>query len=216
IVDGLVRVDDLVKIAAKCGMPAVAVTDQGNLFSMIKFYSAAMSAGVKPVCGCDVLIENPERPDRPFTLTLLVKNLEGYRNLTRLISRSYTEEIGHGAPQLRYEWLLDRNDGLIALSGGMSGDVGRALVDGDGAAAMRALAVWMNLFPNSFYLTVSRCGRPGEDSYNQAAARLASDTDCPLVAVNDVRFLSPDDFEAHEVRVCIHERRTLDDPRRPR
>lgn len=216
IVDGLVRVDDLVKIAAKSGMPAVAVTDQGNLFSMIKFYSAAMSAGVKPVCGCDVLIENPERPDRPFALTLLVKNLEGYRNLTRLISRSYTEKINHGAPQLRYEWLLDHSDGLIALSGGMNGNVGRALVDEDRAGAMRALAEWMSLFPDSFYLTVARCGRPGEDAYNQAAARLASDTDCPLVAVNDVRFLSPDDFEAHEVRVCIHERRTLDDPRRPR
>lgn len=216
IVDGLVRVDDLVKTVAKAGMPAVAVTDHGNLFAMIKFYSAAISAGVKPVCGCDVLIENPERPDRPFALSLLVKNLAGYRNLTRLISRSYTEKIGHGEPQLRREWLLDHSEGLIALSGGINGDVGRALVDGDRAAALRALQGWLTLFADNFYISVSRCGRPGEDAFVQAAARLASDTDCPLVVVNDVRFLSADDFEAHEVRVCIHERRTLDDPRRPR
>ncbi|HLT62930.1 MAG TPA: DNA polymerase III subunit alpha, partial [Pseudohongiella sp.] len=216
IVDGLVRVGDLVKTAAKMGMPAVAVTDQGNLFGMIKFYSAAMSAGVKPVCGCDVWIENPERPDRPYALTLLVRNLEGYRNLTRLISRSFTEKVGHGEPQLRRDWLVGNSDGLIALSGGMNGDVGRALVEGNRGEAFKALAAWMNLFPDSFYLTVSRCGRPGEDSYNQAVARLGSDADCALVAVNDVRFLSADDFEAHEVRVCIHDRRTLDDPRRPR
>mgnify|MGYP001627126746 CR=1 FL=1 len=216
IVDGLVRVDDLISTVAKAGMPAVAVTDHGNLFAMIKFYSAAISAGIKPVCGCDVLIENPERPDRPYALTLLVKNLAGYRNLTRLISRSYTEKIGHGEPQLRRDWLHGNSEGLIAISGGMNGDVGRALVDGDRAAALRLLQGWLMLFPDSFYISVARCGRPGEDAYNQAAARLASDAGCPLVAVNDVRFLSSDDFEAHEVRVCIHERRTLDDPRRPR
>ncbi|MDO9519837.1 MAG: DNA polymerase III subunit alpha [Pseudohongiella sp.] len=216
IVDGLVRVDELIEKVSSLDMPAVSVTDHGNLFAMIKFYSAALSAGIKPVCGCDVLIENPERPDRPHVLTLLVKNLEGYRNLTRLISMSYTDKVGHGQPQLRRQWLEQHADGLIALSGAMNGDVGRALVDGDRPAALRALAWWMNLYPDSFYMSVARCGRPGEEAYIQAATLLAADTGCPLVAVNDVRFIAADDFEAHEVRVCIHERRTLDDPRRPR
>jgi DNA polymerase-3 subunit alpha len=216
IVDGLVRVDKLVEKVTELEMPAVAVTDHGNLFAMIKFYTAAMSAGIKPVCGCDVLIENPERPERPHALTLLVKNLEGYRNLTNLISMSYTDKVGHGLPQLRRQWLQQYAAGLIVLSGAMSGDVGRALVDGDQAAAQSTLAWWMKLYPDSFYLSIARCGRSGEEAYIQAAVELAAKTGCPLVAVNDVRFISPDDFDAHEVRVCIHDRRTLDDPRRPR
>ena len=216
IVDGLVRVEELIKTVRTLEMPAVAVTDHANLFAMIKFYSEALSQGIKPICGCDVLIENPERPDRPHAITLLVRNLEGYRNLTRLISMSYTDKVGHGEPTLRRQWLQQHADGLIVLSGGIHGDIGRALVDGDRPAALKALAWWMNLFPHSFYLSVSRIGRPGEEAYIQAAVLLSADTDCPLVAVNDVRFIAPEDFEAHEVRVCIHERRTLDDPRRPR
>jgi DNA polymerase III subunit alpha len=216
IVDGLVRVEALIKTVGALQMPAVAVTDHANLFAMIKFYSEALSKGIKPVCGCDVLIENPERADRPHAITLLVSNLEGYRNLTRLISMSYTDKVGHGQPVLRRQWLQQHAEGLIALSGGINGDVGRALVDEDRPAALRALAWWMNLFPQRFYLSVSRIGRPAEEAYIQAAVLLAADTDCPVVAVNEVRFIAAEDFEAHEVRVCIHERRTLDDPRRPR
>jgi DNA polymerase-3 subunit alpha len=216
VVDGLVRVKPLIEATAKMGMPAVAVTDHANLFAMIKFYTAAMAQGVKPVCGCDVLLENPERPDKPFPLVLLVQNLAGYRNLTRLISLSYTEKQGHGEPQLRREWLQANADGLIALSGGMTGEVGRALQESDAATARTVLAGYMNLFPGRFYLELQRCGRQGEESYLQAAVQLASETGCPVVATNDVRFINSEDFEAHEVRVCIHERRTLDDPRRPR
>jgi DNA polymerase III subunit alpha len=216
IVDGMVRVKPLVEKIAALGMPAVAVTDHGNLFAMIKFYTAALAVGVKPVCGCDVLIENPERPDRPFPLVLLVKNLEGYRNLTRLISRSYTEKTGHGEPQLKRSWLEGHATGLIALSAGMSGDVGRFIVAGDHTAAAEALTYWMQLFPDSYYLELHRCGRADEEIYLQSVVTLASEYSCPLVATNDVRFIDASDFEAHEVRVCIHERRTLDDPRRPR
>lgn len=216
VVDGLVRVKPLVEATASMGMPAVAVTDHANLFAMIKFYTAAMSVGVKPICGCDVLLENPERPDKPWPLVLLVRNLEGYRNLTRLISLSYTEKQGHGEPLLRREWLQDNASGLIALSGGMNGEVGHALLDNDKTSAGTILDWYMKLFPNSFYLELQRCGRQGEEAYIQAAVQLAATAACPVVATNDVRFLKSEDFEAHEVRVCIHERRTLDDPRRPR
>ena len=216
VVDGLVRVKPLIEATAKMGMPAVAVTDHANLFAMIKFYTAAMAQGVKPVCGCDVLLENPERPDKPFPLVLLVQNLAGYRNLTRLISLSYTEKQGHGEPQLRREWLQANAEGLIALSGGMTGELGRALMESDRATSRAVLEQYMRLFPNRFYIELQRCGRQGEESYLQAAVQLAAETGCPVVATNDVRFIHSEDFEAHEVRVCIHERRTLDDPRRPR
>lgn len=216
IVDGLVRVKPLMDSVGRMGMPAVAVTDRNNLFAMIKFYTAAINSGIKPVCGCDVLVENPERPDRPFPLVLLVQNLDGYRNLTRLISLSYTQKVGHGEPQVRKQWLETYAAGLIALSGGPDGEVGRCLTDQDQDAAEKSLAYWMDLFPGRFYLELHRCGRPGDEPYVQAAVQLAAANNCPVVATNDVRFIAAEDFEAHEVRVCIHERRTLDDPRRPK
>ncbi len=216
IVDGLVRIKPLVREVAAMGMPAVAITDQTNMFGLIKFYTSAMAAGIKPVCGCDVLVESTDNPERSGFMTLLVRNATGYRNLTQLISRAYTEKTGSQTPCLRRDWVTEHADGLIALSGGLHGEIGRCLLDGDEAGARSLLAHWMQCFPGSFYLELQRCGRPGEERYNQAAVQLASETGCPVVATNDVRFLTEDDFEAHEVRVCIHERRTLDDPRRPR
>lgn len=214
IVDGLVRIKPLIKATAEMGMPAVAITDQTNLFGLIKFYTAAMSAGLKPICGCDLLVENPERPDRHSVVTLLVRNAEGYRNLTELISRAYTEKTAAGTPWVRRSWVAEHAGGLIALSGGMRGEVGAYLLDEDTALAQESLQQWMRWFPDSFYLELQRCGRSGEEKYLQAAVHLASEFACPVVATNDVRFIDEDDFEAHEVRVCIHDRRTLDDPRR--
>jgi DNA polymerase-3 subunit alpha len=214
IVDGLVRIDELVNRVLELDMPAVAITDQVNLFGLIKFYSAAMSAGLKPICGCDVLIENEEYSQRPTRLTLLVRNKTGYRNLTELISRAYTEKQNPGYKTIRREWLLGHCEGLIALSGGRDGDVGRSLLDGALDTARVQLEQWMQWFPDSFYLELQRCGRENDERYIQAALTLASATACPVVATNDVRFLHAEDFEAHEVRVCINERRTLDDPRR--
>src|SRR5690554_3650499 len=192
IVDGLVRVNALVGNVRDMGMPAVAVTDHGNLFAMIKFYSAALDAGIKPVCGCDVLVENPERPESPFTLVLLVRDLVGYRNLTRLISRAFIEHRGVGDPVVKREWLKEHAEGLIALSGGIEGDVGRALTGGDVTAARTSLQEWMTLYPGNFFLELSRCGRPDEESYVQAAVQLAAATGCPVVATNDVRFIEAD------------------------
>ncbi|MCB1665218.1 MAG: DNA polymerase III subunit alpha [Pseudomonadales bacterium] len=216
IVDGLVRIDELVNKAAALGMPAVAITDHSNLFGLIKFYSSAMRAGLKPICGCDVLVANEDNPQRPFPLALLVRNKEGYRNLTELISRAYTDKVGHGQVIVQREWVAQHAKGLIALSGGRDGEIGRCLLDDDGDKAEQALRSWMQCFPDSFFLELHRCGREGEERYVDAAVALASAMQCPVVATNDVRFIDQDDFEAHEARVCINERRTLDDPRRSR
>lgn len=213
IIDGLVRIDELVEKAADMAMPAVALTDHANLFGLIKFYSAAMSAGIKPICGCDVLIENEDNPQRPTPLVLLVRNKVGYRNLTELISRAYTEKSTSSLLTVRREWVAQHAEGLIALSGGRDGEIGRYLLEGEDKAA-RVLAQWMECFPGSFYLELHRCGREGEERYVDAAVALASRMNCPVVATNDVRFIDREDFEAHEARVCINERRTLDDPRR--
>ncbi|MGD8407665.1 MAG: DNA polymerase III subunit alpha [Thiohalophilus sp.] len=216
LVDGLVRIKPLVKAAAKAGMPAVAVTDQCNLFGMVKFYKAAIAAGIKPIIGVDAWLYNEEDPNQPSRLVLLCQNNTGYLNLTRLVSRSYIEGQHRGQPTLSREWLQGCTDGLIALSGGREGDVGQALLNGNQELAMQRLQYWQSLFPDRYYLELQRTGREGEEDYLHAAVALAADHDVPVVASNDVHFLRADDFDAHEARVCIHEGRTLDDPRRPK
>jgi len=216
LVDGLVRVKPLVKQVAKMGMPAVAVTDQSNLFSLVKFYKAAMAEGVKPIVGADVWVFNEAEPASPFRLTLLAQHFDGYRVLTELISRGYQENQRQGIPMLMADWLEARNEGLIALSGGREGSIGRALLVGNGDEARRELQRWLKVFDNRFYLELQRTGRPHEEEYIKAAVELCIEFNAPLVATNDVRFISPAEFDAHEARVCINQGRVLDDPRRPK
>jgi DNA polymerase-3 subunit alpha len=217
IVDSTVRIPGLMAKAAENGMPAVALTDQGNLFGLVKFYRKAFAHGVKPLIGVDLRVRNPEESDRPYALILLCQDLAGYRNLTRLVSRSYLEGQHRGVPMVEREWLDDgRVDGLIALSGGIHGDVGRALTAGHPEQAEERLQYWQSRFGDRFYLELTRLGRPGEEDCLQQSLRLAAANAVPVVATNDVRFLEPGDFEAHEARVCIHDGRTLADAERPR
>lgn len=216
LVDGLVRVKPLIKAVAGAGMPAVAVTDMSNMCSLVKFYKAAMGAGVKPICGADIWMASAEE-DGPLTrLTLLAMNAKGYRNLTELISRGWSEGQSNDLVIIQRDWVKDAAEGLIALSGAREGEVGMALLAGDQALAETRLREWMQVFPERFYLEVQRTSRVGDEEYLHAAVALADRVEAPLVATNDVRFIKQDDFEAHETRVCIGEGRTLDDPRRPR
>jgi len=214
LVDGLVRIPHLVKAVRAAGMPAVAVTDQGNLFGMVKFYRAAVEAGVKPVVGCDLWLAPEAEGASPHPLVLLCQDALGYRNLTRLVTRSYTEGQVRGVPMLHRDWLEGGTGGLIALSGGASGDLGHALLTGRPEEARRLVDGWLRLFPGRFYVELHRTGRGAEEEYLEAAVGLAAACGVPVVATNDVRFLSAEDFEAHEARVCIHEGRTLDDRHR--
>jgi len=213
LVDGLIRIKSLVKQVAAAGMPAVAVTDMSNLFALIKFYKAALGAGIKPVAGVEVWVQREGEPTR---LVLLCQNLTGYRHLTRLVSRGYQEGQQRGVPVLDYAWLRGSTEGLIALSGGREGELGRALLNDRLDQAQAWLADWRELFPDRFYLEVQRTGRPQEEAYLEAVVDLAAVTGTPVVATNEVCFLQREDFEAHEARVCIHDGATLDDPRRPR
>ncbi len=217
LVDGLLRIKPLVQAAAQAGMPAVAVTDQLNLFCLVRFYKAALAAGVKPIAGAEVLVHNPEDASQPHRLVLLVQNQEGYLNLTRLISRAYLEgQRGSLIPQVEEAWVAAAAPGLIALSGGRLGDVGQALVAGNQTLAAQRLDRWLAAFGDRYYLELVRTGRPGEAECLEQSVELAAAKGVPVVATNDVRFLVPQDFEAHEVRVCIHQGFTLGDNRRPR
>jgi DNA polymerase-3 subunit alpha len=216
LVDGLADIKSLVRATARAGMGAVAVTDRSALFSMVRFYRTAVTEGVKPVVGVDVWLRNPADPAKPDQAVILVQSERGYHNLTRLVSRSYRENQHLGRALLEPEWLWQAHDGLIVLSGGREGDVGRLLVSGHAAEAERVLDRWLAAFGDRYYLELVRTGREHEEAYLQAAVALAAAKGVPVVASNDVRFLRPEDFQAHDVRVCIHDGRTLDDPRRPR
>ena len=216
ITDGILRIGDAVKRAAGDGMPALALTDLMNLFGLVKFYTGARGKGVKPIAGADCWIANPDEPDRPHRLLLLVKNRQGYLQLCELLTRAYTVDRRDRA-ELRREWLADVGcDGLIALSGAHLGDVGEALLAGNGPLARERAQAWEALFPGAFYLEVQRYGQPQAEALVQASADLAAELELPLVATHPIQFLDKDDFTAHEARVCIAEGYTLGDTRRPR
>lgn len=207
LVDGLLRIHDLVDTAKAMQMPAIAITDQANLFGMVKFYQAALAAGIKPIIGCDLLVENLQQPNVPFKAGFLCQNVQGYHNLTQLISKGYLEGQVNGVPIIKLSWLQEYNAGLLVIANGASGNSNLT------ADQVRA---WITLFADRFYLGISRTGKSEEDEYNALVLKLSEQLHCPVVAVNDVRFLYANDFEAHEARVCIHDGCTLDDPTRQR
>ncbi len=214
LVDSTIRIDELVAACVAAGMPAVALTDQSNLFAAIKFYKAAESAGIKPIIGCDVWVADPADPDKPTRLTLLCQNLDGYRNLSRLISRAWSDGRRGDHAAIHPDWLLDWNEGLIALAGRES-EIGRCLLSGNDELAHASASAMLRLFPDRLYLELVRSERSDEETFIAAAIALAGVQEIPVVASNDVRFLERDDFDAHEARVCIRQGRVLADPRRP-
>ncbi|MXS84830.1 DNA polymerase III subunit alpha [Nitrosomonas sp. HPC101] len=217
VVDGIVRVEEAVAKAHEVGMPALALTDLSNLFGLVKFYQRACKAGIKPIAGCDVWISNENDVERPFRLLLLCQSFSGYLLLSRLLSRAYRENMQQGRPELKKTWFREEGagtEGLIALSGGEQGEVER-LLQADLSAAVVAALEWAALFPERFYLEIQRCGRPDEEVANHAMLALASGQELPVVATHPVQFMQPEDFVAHEARVCIAQGYVLGDRRRP-
>ena len=214
LVDSLIRIDQLMNIAAEQQMSAIAITDQCNLFAAVKWYQAAKRKGIKPVFGCDFLCVDPVKPAQTFRLLLLCQNNVGYRNLTCLISKAYQDGQLDGQPLIKLDWVKSFAEGLIAISGGREGNIGRSLLADDFEQAHAQALEWSRIFPQRFYLEVQRTGRIDEALYNERVVSLADKLHLPLVATNDVRFLNADDYDAHEARVCIREGYALSDPRR--
>ena len=212
--DGLVRIKPLLKTLAEQAVPAIAITDQSNLCALIKFYSGAMNAGIKPIAGADLWVENPDDVYKPFRIVLLCQNEQGYHNLTEIISQSFLENQHHDKALVKLEWIFAQSEGLIALSAAREGEIGHALLNGKQELAAERLQQWMAAFPNRFYLELQRTNREGDETCVHHSVRLAAKFNCPVVATNEVMFMQRDDFEAHESRVCIGQGTTLDDPRR--
>ncbi|MEY1390582.1 DNA polymerase III subunit alpha [Providencia stuartii] len=216
MIDGLAKTGPLVKKVAAMGMPAFAITDFTNLCGLVKFYGAAHGAGIKPIIGADFFVESEQLGDEIAHLTVLARNNEGYQNLTLLISEAYQKGYGAIGPTIHRDWLIKHKEGLILLSGGRQGDVGQFLLRGNQALVDECLAFYETHFPGCYYLELIRTGRPDEESYLHAAVELATQRGLPVVATNDVRFIESSDFDAHEIRVAIHDGFTLSDPKRPK
>ncbi|MEY4863560.1 MAG: polymerase subunit alpha, partial [Pseudomonadota bacterium] len=222
ISDSIVRIDDLVKAAAKDQQAALALTDSANVFGWIKFYRAARAKGVKPILGISVRITQLPERDRPAELLLLVRSRIGYRNLCELLSRAWLENEWRGQAEMRAEWFdalkcdEQGDHGLIALSGAQRGDVGQALLAGNEDAAIELARRWSARFPGAYYLEVQRADTPQCEPHLRAAVALALKLDLPVVATHPVQFLNHEEYRAHEARVCIAEGEILANPRRVR
>lgn len=216
MVDGLSKVPPLVKKVAAMGMPAMALTDFTNLCGLVKFYGTAHGCGIKPIVGADFSVRSDEFGDELTRITVLAKDNVGYKNLTLLISDAYLRGHVQHQPVIDKEWLLKYAEGLIILSGGKNGEIGRALLKGNQALVEKCVEFYQTHFADNFYLELVRTGRADEERYLHFALELAEQAELPVVATNDVVFIDPDQFDAHEIRVAIHDGFTLEDPRRPK
>ena len=214
--DGLKKVKPILARASELNMPALALTDQTNLCGLVKYYHAAHGAGIKPIIGCDFWVKSDELEDELFRLVVLTTNNTGYKNLTELISKAYMRGHIQDKAVLDKGWLVEYKEGLILLSGGREGDIGKALLKGNHDLVQQMLAFYQCHFNDCFYLELIRTGRQDEENYLHLAVELANQESLPVVATNEVMFLSPEDFDAHEIRVAIHDGFTLDDKRRPK
>ena len=210
ITDSIVRIKGLVKAASSDHQIALALTDLSNLYATVKFYRACLDAGIKPIIGSEVYLENDHT-----TVTLLASNQQGYKNLTNIVSLGFTDGQVLGKPIIQRDWIFERSEGVIVLFTEKS-DVGQAMLSSHTEKADALLAEWQAVFGDRVYLAVKRTQRPNEDRFIEQAIRLSNAYQIPMIAHNDVRFLTQDDFEAHEARVCIASSHVLGDPNRPR
>tara|TARA_B100001559_G_scaffold77482_1_gene64225 strand:- start:1650 stop:5129 length:3480 start_codon:yes stop_codon:yes gene_type:complete len=222
LVDGIIRVNELVDQSLSLGYHSVALTDLTNLFGLIEFYRSARKQGIKPIVGAEVYVTK-DKDSIAAPLVLLAQNKQGYINLTKLVSKAYVDGQVNGDPVVLFSWLEEFSDGIIALSGGLEGHIGSSILAGNDQLSESRVDFFQNVFGENFFIEIQRTGKANEKEYNDSVLKLASKKGIPVVATNNVRFLnavdpdvSPSDFEAHEARVCIQRGETLDDPRRPK
>lgn len=210
ITESIVRIPDLIKAAVNDEMPALALTDLSNLHAAVKFYKKCLDKGIKPIMGSNIRLNDAEHK-----VTLLSMTNKGWRSLTEIVSRGFIEGQQLDIPCVQKEWVLEQNQDIIALLG-MHSDVGKMLNSSNPQKAEPLLEEWIEKFGNRVYLALTRTDRPDEENFIAGAIKLAQKYNIGVVAHNDVHFIAPTDFEAHEARVCIADGYVLGDSRRPR
>ena len=207
----------MVEAAAEDQQPALAITDLSNLFGAIKFYKAARSKGVQPILGAEIFLEGlGVDPQALSRVMVLVQSSQGYLNLSELLARAWTQNMVKNNAVIKLAWLQELSEGLILLSGAQAGPVGQALMQGDTSRAAEIALQFASIFTHRFYLELQRAGRPEDNAHVVATVKLASRLSLPVVATHPVQFLTEDDYESHEARVCISEGEILGNQRRVR
>lgn len=224
LLDGAIRLDPLFRKADQFKVPAVAMTDHGNMFGAIEFYKKAEHYGIKPIIGCEVYIAPRSRLEKASHnsadianhLTLLVKNQTGYKNLMKLVSSSYIEGFYY-KPRIDKELLVKHSEGLIALSGCLFGEIPRLLNEERADDAKRVASEFKEIMGNNrFYLELQYQGIEGQDKVNKGLVSLGKSMEIPLVATNDCHYLEKEDSKAHDVLVCIQTGKTINESQRMR
>ncbi len=213
LLDGAIRVKDLLAQAQAFGMPAVAITDHGSLFGILDFYQKAKAAGIKPLLGCELYVAPGSRQEKTSKgdnrhLVVLAQNLEGYHNLIRLVTHAYQDGFYY-RPRVDKELLAELNGGLIALSSCLHGVVAPQLLNDDPKAAEASAREYAEIFPDRFYLEVQANNLPEQLKVNEALLELGPRWGLPVVATNDVHYLKPEDARAHDVLLCIQTGKTV-------
>ena len=210
ITESIVRIPDLVKAAEKEQMPALALTDLSNLHAAVKFYGKCLGKGIKPILGSEIRLNDAEH-----RMTLLAMTNKGWRNLTELVSEGFISGQQLDIPCVQKQWILNQSEDMIALLG-MHSDVGKMLMSSNPQKAEPLLEEWVEKFGNRVYIALTRTNRPDEDDFILEAVKLAKKYNIGVVAHNDVHFMTRNDYEAHEARVCIADGYVLGDNRRPK
>ncbi|MDV8156239.1 DNA polymerase III subunit alpha [Acinetobacter bereziniae] len=210
ITESIVRIPDLIKAAASDEMPALAITDLSNLHAAVKFYNKALGKGIKPIFGSVIRLN-----DANHKATLLAMTNKGWRGLTEIVSRGFIEGQQLSIPCIQKQWILEQSEDIIVLLG-LHSDVGEMLCSAYPEKAEPLLEQWIEKFGNRVYLALTRTGRPLEEDFNQEAVKLAAKYKIGVVAHNDVHFITAEDYEAHEARVCIADGYVLGDSKRPK
>ena len=212
--DSTVRIASLLGKAVEDGMAALAITDLTNTYGVVKFYKACLNAGIKPLIGAEVWVENPLDASLQDKLVLLAQNNQGYIQLSQILTESILHNNHLGKPTVTQEFLQNACADLITMLHSSEGELANLIHRGEIETAKQVLTRYSNVFGDRLYLEISRVGLPQEVASESKRIEMASELEIPLVAVNRVQFAEPEDYEAHEVRVCIHDGRQLGDPRR--
>jgi len=220
LLDGAIRIDDVLSRARELGMGSVAITDHGNMFGVMGFYNKALKAGLKPIIGCEVYLaplgrHRREPRDPRYHLILLAKDYQGYKNLIRLVSLGNLEGFYY-KPRVDFEILEEYNEGLIALSACLSGQIPSLILANQEQEALKTAEKYESIFKGRFYLELQQNFLPEQETANQGLKRISRELGLPLVATNDCHYLHKEDAEAHDVLLCIQTGKTVDDPERLR
>ena len=216
VTDSTVRLDSAIKKVKEQGVGALGLTDLNNIFGGLIFYTHARKAGVKALMGCDLVIQNETDRDKPFRMAVFCQNHEGYKNLCEILTHAWLKNQYMGRGETKLEWLFKHHEGLIFLSGGPEGQIAQLCLSGKKAEAIALAEKMKSLWGDRFFLELQRAGRPSDEAVVRYHLSIADECDIPVVATHPIQFLEPEDFDAHDIRVCIARGDVLADKSRPK